>query len=97
LINDNVRLRIHTDNSKTILIFQPNKCTTYFFTTPYQQIIGMGRDALPFILKELKQTRGHWLWALFAITGEYHAPDGSTFDEAVDAWLDWGRKQRLLN
>jgi hypothetical protein len=29
-----VRLQIHTDNSKTILIFQPNKCTTYSFTTP---------------------------------------------------------------
>jgi hypothetical protein len=56
----------------------------------YQQIIGMGREAVPFILQELKRTRGHWLWALFAITGEDPAPEGSTFAEAVDAWLSWG-------
>jgi len=56
----------------------------------YQQIIGMGRDAIPFILRELRRTRGHWLWALFAITGEDPAPEGSTFAEAVDAWLSWG-------
>lgn len=56
----------------------------------YQQIIGMGREALPLILRELKRTQGHWLWALFAITGEDPAPEGSTFAEAVDAWLSWG-------
>jgi hypothetical protein len=57
----------------------------------YQQIVGMGHDALPFILRELEKTRGHWLWALYAINGEDIAPEGSTFDEAVDAWLEWGR------
>lgn len=56
----------------------------------YQQIIGMGRDALPLILRELKRTRGHWLWALFSITGEDPAQERSTFAEAVDAWLSWG-------
>ena len=56
----------------------------------YQQIIGMGRDALPLIMEELRRTRGHWLWALFAITGEDPAPEGCTFSEAVDAWLSWG-------
>jgi len=56
----------------------------------YQQIIGMGQDALPLIMEELKRTRGHWLWALFAITGEDPAPEGCTFSEAVDAWLRWG-------
>lgn len=56
----------------------------------YQQIIGMGREAIPLILRELKRAGGHWLWALFAITGEDPAPEGSTFAEAVDAWLSWG-------
>jgi len=59
----------------------------------YQRIIGMGREAVPLILRELKRTRGHWLWALFAITGEDPALEGSTFAEAVDAWLSWGVKQ----
>ena len=62
----------------------------------YQRIIGMGRPALPLILRELQATRSHWLWALNAITGEDPAKPGDTFDQAVDAWLTWGRKQGLL-
>jgi hypothetical protein len=56
----------------------------------YQQIIGMGRDALPFIFKELKKTRGHWLWALTMILRDDKAKPGMRFKEAVDAWLAWG-------
>src|SRR2546425_9874319 len=58
----------------------------------YQKIIGMGREALPFIFKELKRTRGHWLWALAMITREDRAEPGQTFREAVDSWLKWGEK-----
>ena len=36
----------------------------------YQQIVGMGRSAVPFILKELANGPGHWFWALRAISGE---------------------------
>lgn len=57
----------------------------------YQRIIGMGRDALPFIFQELKRTRGHWLWALAAITGEDVAKPEQTMREAIDAWLERGR------
>ena len=58
----------------------------------YQQIIGMGRDALPHILGDLKITGDHWFWALEAI-----APEGP---KSVDysgniralskAWISWG-------
>ena len=59
----------------------------------YQQIIGLGEEVLPFIFRDLRQTRGHWLWALFAITGEDPASEGCTFTEAVDAWLEWGARK----
>ena len=36
----------------------------------YQQIIGMGAEALPFIFRELQKEPDHWFWALHAITGE---------------------------
>ena len=58
----------------------------------YLRIIGMGRAVLPFLLKELARRPDHWLVALNAITGEDPAPADGTFDEAVTAWLDWGRK-----
>jgi hypothetical protein len=58
----------------------------------YQRIIGMGKDALPFIFQELKQRGGHWIWALTAITGEDPAEPDHSLKEAVAAWLEWGRR-----
>jgi hypothetical protein len=57
----------------------------------YQKIIGMGKDALPFIFKELQRTRGHWIWALAMITRDDKGKPGMKFREAVDAWLAWGK------
>ena len=56
----------------------------------------MGRGALPLLFKELEQRPDHWLVALNAITGQDPAPIDSTFDRAVAAWLDWGRKHGYL-
>jgi hypothetical protein len=41
---------------------------------PYQQIIGMGKDALPYLLQELAREPDHWFWALEAITQENPVP-----------------------
>jgi len=62
----------------------------------YQQIIGMGEPAVPLILQELQENGGHWLWALHAITRQDPAPEGSDFDSAVQAWLNWGRRQGYI-
>ena len=61
----------------------------------YQQIIGLGREALPLILRELEAGRvDHWFWALFAITGENPvtpAHEGRLDEMALD-WLSWARR-----
>jgi len=62
----------------------------------YQKIIGMGKEALPFIFKELKATRGHWIWALAMITRDDKAKPGMKFREAVDAWLAWGARNGYI-
>jgi hypothetical protein len=62
----------------------------------YQQIIGMGKDALPFIFRELRRTRGHWIWALASILREDKGGAGMNFREAVDAWLNWGKNNGYL-
>jgi len=62
----------------------------------YLRIIGMGRQILPLLLNELQVRRDHWLIALNAITGEDPAEDDSTFNQAVDAWLKWGRDRGYL-
>jgi hypothetical protein len=71
---------------------------TKMITHPaYARIINIGRSALPMLFRELKERPDHWLVALNAITHEDPAPAGSTFREAVGAWLAWGRDRGYLN
>ncbi|NJR70906.1 MAG: hypothetical protein HC771_21415 [Synechococcales cyanobacterium CRU_2_2] len=61
----------------------------------YQQIIGMGQDVVPLLMKELEAKSGRWFWALKSITGEDPVPPeqrGRT-REMTEAWLAWGREQ----
>jgi hypothetical protein len=57
----------------------------------YQQIIGLGPAAVPLLLEELSTRPNHWFWALKAITREDPAQGITAFEEAVGAWLQWGR------
>ena len=60
----------------------------------YQQIVGMGRSAVPFILKELANGPGHWFWALRAISGEdpVSPKDRGDVLKMTNAWLVWGAR-----
>jgi ribosome-associated toxin RatA of RatAB toxin-antitoxin module len=60
----------------------------------YQKIIGMGAQAVPFILADLQRGVDHWFWALRSITRENPVPSESRgkMQEMANAWLDWGRK-----
>lgn len=62
----------------------------------YLKIIGMGKDALPFILKDLDDRPADWIPALISITDENPAKADNTFEQAVKAWLKWGRDHDLL-
>lgn len=64
----------------------------------YQQIIGMGQQALPLILRELEREEDHWFWALRAITGENPVPADcqGSIPEMAKAWLNWGRQRGLV-
>lgn len=59
----------------------------------YQRIIGMGQDALPFLLKELERHPSHWFWALRAITGANPVKSGNRgrIKQMAQDWLAWGR------
>jgi len=63
----------------------------------YQQIIGMGSDALPLILEELRQRGGYWYWALKAITGDDPVPetDRGKVPLMKKAWLKWAEDRGL--
>lgn len=55
----------------------------------YLRVIGLGKPALPLLIRELQERPDHWFAALEAITGENPVPEHATFDEAVKAWVDW--------
>lgn len=61
----------------------------------YQQIIGMGVDAVPLLLDRLQKKPDRWFWALRAITGENPVSNESQgkMDEMIDAWMEWGRER----
>ena len=64
----------------------------------YQAIIGMGADALPLILEELRHNSGHWYWALKAISNEDPVVprDRGSVRKMKDAWLRWGETKGLI-
>jgi hypothetical protein len=59
----------------------------------YQEIIGMGREVVPLILHDLRESRDDWFWALSAITGEnpITEADAGNVPKMTEAWLRWGR------
>jgi hypothetical protein len=59
----------------------------------YQQIIGMGRAALPWIFAELQREPDQWFWALKAITGADPVVDADRgkVQLMTEAWLNWAR------
>lgn len=60
----------------------------------YQQVIGMGKAAIPLILAELKKKPGHWFWALKAITGEEPVlpEQRGRMKQMAEARLRWGKE-----
>jgi hypothetical protein len=64
----------------------------------YQRIIGKGKDAVPFILRELEREPDHWFWALNAITGEDPVKEEDKGDIAAmsRAWIHWGRQSGYI-
>jgi hypothetical protein len=60
----------------------------------YQRIIGMGRRAVPLILRQLAREADFWFEALVAITGEQPVPleHAGNMEAMRQDWLEWGRE-----
>jgi hypothetical protein len=66
----------------------------------YQQIIGMGKEAIPFILQEFQNKKfDDWFWALHAIAKD-EAPSTDNVAGNIKAmasvWVKWGRANGYL-
>ena len=63
----------------------------------YLQIIGLGNQAVPLLLDELRREPDHWFVALQAITGTNPIPQSASGDveKMTQAWLAWGEQHEL--
>jgi hypothetical protein len=61
----------------------------------YQQIIALGKEVIPLLLRELEREPDHWFRALSALTGVDPVPEASRgkLPEMAAAWLRWGQEQ----
>jgi hypothetical protein len=66
---------------------------------PYQRIIGMGWEALPYIFAELHREPDQWFWALEAITEANPVPVevAGKVRLMAEAWIEWGKQQGLVS
>lgn len=75
----------------------PHSDAELLFRHPaYQEIIGMGRQALPLIMAEQRRSVDHWFWALRAITNTnpvLPGHEGNLFLMADD-WARWWRSNK---
>jgi hypothetical protein len=69
-----------------------------FMHPAYQEIIGLGPEALPLILEDLATTRSDWFWALRAISGENPVPaeERGQIGKMTERWLEWGHTRGYL-
>jgi len=61
----------------------------------YQQIIGLGKPAIPLLFGELARQPDHWFWALKVLTGVNPVPpeDRGNVKLMAAHWLRWGAEQ----
>jgi hypothetical protein len=59
----------------------------------YQEIVGLGPEVVPLLLRDLAENHTHWFAALEAITGARPAPASAAgnIPKMAEAWLRWAK------
>lgn len=63
----------------------------------YLKIIAMGKAVVPLILRSLEKEPAHWFVALKALTDQDPTNPNDSFEQAVEAWLNWGKNEGLID
>ena len=82
------------DKCKTETAMMSSVCD-FTMHPAYQEIIDLGYDVIPLLLRELALRPDHWFWALRTITNVDPVPhaDRGDIKKMTKAWLQWGRDQ----
>jgi hypothetical protein len=70
-----------------------------YYHSAHLQIIGMGSEALPFLLDRVASGEPEWIFALKCITGEQPESEASNGDAAsvIRDWVEWGKCRGLIS
>ena len=82
-------------DSETKFISDGNKIIHH---PQYQEIIKLGHDVVPYLLRDLNEHPGRWLWALHCITGADPIPPSALgkVRKMAAAWYEWGRQKGFV-
>jgi hypothetical protein len=63
----------------------------------YQEIIRLGPEVVPFLLRDLEENESQWFVALRQITGVNPIPSSAAGNvpKMIEAWLQWARDNGL--
>ena len=72
--------------------------TRLFYSIGYLEVIGLGPRVVPLLLRDMRDDRRPWFFALSAITRADAAKNVNPGDirGVIDAWLAWGKRRRFL-
>lgn len=59
----------------------------------YQEIISMGPEVVPLLLRDMEKNHTHWFFALRQITGADPIPQSAAgnIPKMTEAWLHWAK------
>ena len=59
----------------------------------YQEIISMGTEVVPLLLRDMEENHTHWFYALRQITGADPIPQSAAgnISKMAEAWLHWAK------
>lgn len=67
----------------------------------YQQIIGLGKAAIPLMLEDFQAGKYYdWFWALSAVSGgenPVHSDMRGDVQAMAEAWVEWGKTKHYLS
>src|SRR5262245_7449348 len=60
----------------------------------YQEIISLGPDVVPLLLRDLAETERHWFFALHMVTGANPIPPSvaGNVPKMIEAWREWAKE-----
>ena len=91
------RFKYHADKweQETSHLSSPTRMIAH---PSYQEIVAMGDEVVPLLIRDMQETGRTWFWALTSLTkaNPVDPRDAGKVKRMIDAWVKWGKKRGRL-